>query len=182
MSQPPLTAGPYRRIVRRFEHHGGRVAIVVALVLVTAGLGVVNPLLLRRLFDDGLFVAGGPDVRTSATLLAWMFAIPLVGGALGLWQTFVATDIGQKVMRELRDDLYSHLRELPLSFFTGTRTGEIQSRLGNDVTAVSGVVTNTASTVLSTIVTVLSAVVAMLFLSVWLTVLSVAVLPVFILL
>jgi ATP-binding cassette subfamily B protein len=182
MSQTPLTAGPYRRIVRRFEHHRGRVAIVVALVLVTAGIGVVNPLLLQRLFDDGLFAAGGPDVRTSVTLLAWMLAIPLVGGALGLWQTFVATDIGQKVMRELRDDLYSHLRELPLSFFTGTRTGEIQSRLSNDVTAVSGVVTNTASTVLSTIVTVLSAVIAMLFLSVPLTVLSVAVLPVFLLL
>lgn len=186
MTRPGVGTTPrrtsYRRIAGLFSGHRGRVTAVVALVLVTAALGVVNPLLLQRLFDNGLFVAGGPDVDTSLTLLAWMFAIPLVSGVLGLGQTYLATDVGQKVMRELRDDLYAHLRELPLSFFTGTRTGEIQSRLSNDVTAVSGVVTNTASMVLSTVVTVLSAIVAMLFLSVPLTVLSVAILPVFVLL
>jgi ATP-binding cassette subfamily B protein len=173
---------PYRRIAGRFRTHRGRVAAVVALVLVTAALGVVNPLLLQRLFDEGLFVEGGPDVGRSLLLLGWMLGIPLVAGALGIVQTYLATDVGQKVMRELRDDLYSHLRDLPLSFFTGTRTGEIQSRLSNDVTAVSGVVTNTASTILSTIVTVGSAIVAMLVLSVPLTLLSVAILPVFVLL
>ena len=173
---------PYRRIVHRFRAHRGRVAVVVVLVLVTSALGVVNPLLIQQLFDTALFLDGGPDVGRSLMLIGWMVAIPLLGGVLGLLQTYLATDVGQKVMRELRDDLYAHLRELPLSFFTGTRTGEIQSRLSNDVTAVSGVVTNTASTVLSTVVTVLSAVVAMLFLSIPLTLLSVAVLPVFILL
>lgn len=175
-------ATPYRRIARRFVGHRGRVVAVVLLVLVTAGLGVVNPLLIQRLFDEGLFVTGGPDVSRSLTLLAWMVAIPLITGVLGVAQTYVATDVGQKVMRELRDDLYAHLRELPLAFFTGTRTGEIQSRLSNDVTAVSGVVTNTASTILSTVVTVISAIVAMVVLSVPLTVLSVAILPVFVLL
>ena len=179
MSAP---ATPYRRIVRRFREHRGRVAAVVVLVLVTSALGVVNPLLIQQLFDTALFLDDGPDVGRSLMLLGWMLAIPLVSGLLGLVQTYLATDVGQRVMRELRDDLYAHLRELPLSFFTGTRTGEIQSRLSNDVTAVSGVVTNTASTVLSTVVTVLSAVVAMLFLSVPLTLLSVAVLPAFILL
>ncbi len=178
---PTPARTPYRRIVRRFRTHKARVAVVVTLVLVTAAMGVVNPLLLQRLFDDGLFVDGGPNVRLSLVLLAWMTAIPLASSVLGLAQTYLATDVGQKVMRELRDDLYAHLRELPLSFFTGTRTGEIQSRLSNDVTAVSGVVTNTASTILSTVVTVLSAIVAMLFLSVPLTILSVAILPVFIL-
>ncbi len=173
---------PYRRIVGLFRAHRGRVTAVVVLVLVTAGLGVVNPLLIQRLFDEGLFVEGGPDVGRSLVLLAWMVAIPVVTGGLGLAQTYLATDVGQRVMRELRDGLYAHLRELPLSFFTGTRTGEIQSRLSNDVTAVSGVVTNTASTILSTIVTVLSAIVAMLVLSVPLTILSVAILPVFVLL
>jgi len=172
----------YRRIVTRFRPHKGRVTGVVGLVLVTSGLGVVNPLLIQRLFDDGLFADGGPDVRLSVVLLAWMIAIPIVSGVLGLAQTYLATDVGQKVMRELRDDLYSHLRDLPLAFFTGTRTGEIQSRLSNDVTAVSGVVTNTASSVLSTIVTVLAAVVAMLVLSVPLTVVSLAILPAFIVL
>lgn len=178
----PKTQTPYRRIVRRFDGHRGRVAAVVALVLVTSGLGVVNPLLIQQLFDTALFLDDGPDVSRSLMLLGWMIGIPLVSGLLGLGQTYLATDVGQRVMRELRDDLYAHLRELPLSFFTGTRTGEIQSRLSNDVTAVSGVVTNTASTVLSTVVTVLSAIVAMLFLSVPLTLLSVAILPVFILL
>ncbi len=181
MTRSPATAG-YRRIVRLFRGHRAQVGAVVALVLVTSALGVVNPLLIQQLFDTALFLDGGPDVERSLVLLAWMVAIPLVSGVLGLAQTYLATDVGQKVMRELRDGLYAHLRDLPLSFFTGTRTGEIQSRLSNDVTAVSGVVTNTASTVLSTIVTVLSAIVAMVFLSVPLTLLSVAILPVFILL
>lgn len=175
-------AAGYRRVASRFGDHRLEVAGVVVLVVVTAGLGVVNPLLLQRLFDDGLFVAGGPDVQRSLVLLAWMVAIPLVAGLLGLAQTYLATDVGQKVMRGLRDDLYAHLRGLPLSFFTSTRTGEIQSRLSNDVTAVSGVVTNTATSVLSTIVTVGAAVVAMLILSVPLTLVSLGVLPVFILL
>ncbi len=181
MTRSPAAAG-YRRIVRLFRGHRAQVGAVVALVLVTSALGVVNPLLIQQLFDTALFLDGGPDVERSLVLLAWMVAIPLVSGVLGLAQTYLATDVGQKVMRELRDGLYAHLRDLPLSFFTGTRTGEIQSRLSNDVTAVSGVVTNTASTVLSTIVTVLSAIVAMVFLSVPLTLLSVAILPVFILL
>ncbi|HEX9765946.1 MAG TPA: ABC transporter ATP-binding protein, partial [Nitriliruptorales bacterium] len=170
---------PYRRIASRFGPHRGRVVLVVVLVLVIAGLGVISPLLVRPLFDDGLFCDGCPNTPLALRLLATMAAVPIVTGALGLWQTYVATDVGQRVMRDLRDDLYAHLRDLPLAFFTGTRTGDIQSRLSNDVTAVQGVVTNTASTVLSTVVTVISAVVAMLVLSVQLTLVSLGIVPVF---
>lgn len=172
----------YRRIAGRFRAHRARVGVVVALVLVVAGLGVVNPLLIQVLFDDALFCETCPQTSEALWILGLMVAIPLISGGLGVIQTYYATDVGQKVMQELRDDLYAHLRELPLAFFTGTRTGEIQSRLSNDVTSVQNVVTNTAATVLSSVVTVLSALVAMLVLSVPLTVVSLALLPVFVLL
>jgi ATP-binding cassette, subfamily B, bacterial len=182
LGEPPRDRRSYRRIAGRFHGHRGRVSLVVALVLVVAALGVVNPLLIRTLFDDALFVDGGPRVRQATTILALMVAIPVLSGLLDVWRTYLATDVGQDVMRDLRDDLYAHLRALPLSFFTSTRTGEIQSRLTNDITGVQGVVTNTASTVLSSIVTVLSSLIAMLLLSVPLTIVTLAIVPVFLVL
>ena len=83
-------------------------------------------------------------------------------------------------MQDLRNRLYEHLQAMSLRFFTATRTGELQSRLQNDVGGVQGVVTNTASSILSNIVLVLSAVVAMLALSWQLTLLSLCVVPLFV--
>jgi ATP-binding cassette, subfamily B, bacterial len=103
-------------------------------------------------------------------------------GVIGVGQTYLTNVVGNRVMQDLRDRLYEHLQAMPLSFFTGTRTGEIQSRLANDVGGVQTVVTSTASSILSNIVTVVSSLVAMLVLSWELTVVSLILVPLFVVL
>lgn len=111
-----------------------------------------------------------------------MIATPIISSALGLWQTYTNNTIGQGVMRDLRNSLYTHLQHMSLKFFTSTRTGEIQSRLSNDVGGVQAVLTDTASSILSNITVVLSTVGAMFFISWQLTFLSLAILPFFLVL
>src|SRR4051812_5189829 len=106
-----------------------------------------------------------------------MAVVPIVNGAIGILQVYETTRVGQLVMRDLRDRLYSHLQTLPLAFFTSTKTGEIQSRLANDVGGVQSVVTTTASTILANVVTFVSTIVAMLILSWQLTVVAVITVP-----
>ncbi|TML05435.1 MAG: ABC transporter ATP-binding protein, partial [Actinobacteria bacterium] len=132
-------------------------------------------------FDRALFPARGHrDLHLLYILVGVMVAIPLVSAVISVAQTYLTTVVGQRVMQDLRNRLYEHLQSMSLRFFTDTRTGELQSRLQNDVGGVQSVVTNTASSVLSNIVTVLSSVVAMVALSWQLTLLSLAVVPVFV--
>jgi ATP-binding cassette, subfamily B, bacterial len=176
------SGGLLRRVARLFRPYRGRVGLVVALILVTSGLGVVNPLLTKQVFDRALFPAGhsGPNYGLLYALVALMVAVPLVAAAIGVVQTYLTTVVGQRVMQDLRNRLYEHLQSMSLRFFTATRTGELQSRLQNDVGGVQNVVTNTASSVLSNVVTVLSTVAAMLILSWQLTLLALGVVPVFV--
>ena len=176
------SGGLLRRVARLFRPYRGRVAFVVALILVTSGLGVVNPLLTKQVFDRALFPPGhsGPNYGLLYVLVALMVAVPLVAAAIGVVQTYLTTVVGQRVMQDLRNRLYEHLQSMSLRFFTATRTGELQSRLQNDVGGVQNVVTNTASSVLSNIVTVLSTVVAMVVLSWQLTLLALGVVPIFV--
>jgi ATP-binding cassette, subfamily B, bacterial len=168
------------RIVRLFRPYRGRTALILVSILVTSGLGVVNPLLIQVVFDDALFVEGGPDLGLLYVLVAVMVAIPIVSGVLGVGQTYLTNLVGNRVMQDLRDRLYAHLQSMPLAFFTGTRTGEIQSRLANDVGGVQTVVTSTASSILSNVVTVTSSLVAMVVLSWELTVVSLVLVPLFV--
>ncbi|MGI8575331.1 MAG: ABC transporter ATP-binding protein [Egibacteraceae bacterium] len=169
-----------RRVARLFGPYRGRVAFVVVAILISSGIGVVNPLLIKVVFDNALFCgAGCPDLGLLGRLVALMVTLPVVAGAVGVYQTYQANLIGQRVMLDLRNRLYEHLQGLSLRFFTGTRTGEIQSRLANDVGGVQTVVTETASTILSNIVILLSTVVAMVLISWQLTVLSLFMTPVF---
>jgi ATP-binding cassette subfamily B protein len=108
-----------------------------------------------------------------------MIAIPIVTGILGIAQTYYANLVGLRVMQDFRNSLYTHLQRMPLRFFTSTRTGEIQSRLANDVGGVQTVVTDTASSILSNVVVIVSTLVTMLILSVPLTVLSLCLMPFF---
>ncbi len=109
-----------------------------------------------------------------------MVAIPFVSSLIGVGQTYLTTMVGQQVMQDLRNKLYEHLQSMSLRFFTATRTGELQSRLQNDVGGVQSVVTNTASSILADVVIVLSTVAAMVALSWQLTLLSLAVVPLFV--
>ena len=175
----PITRATLRRVVGIFRPYRRTVFGVGALILVTSGLGVINPLLIKVIFDRALFVPDGPRMGLLWGLVGLMFAIPIVSGVLGIWQTYLSNIVGQHVMQDLRNALYTHLQRMPLRFFTSTRTGEIQSRLSNDVGGVQSVVTDTASGVLANVVIVISTVVAMLLLSWQLTVLSLGILPFF---
>jgi ATP-binding cassette subfamily B protein len=108
-----------------------------------------------------------------------MIAVPIVTSIIGIGQTYLTNLVGLNVMQDLRNRLYQHLQAMPLRFFTTTRTGEIQSRLANDVGGVQSVVTDTASTVLSNIVTIISTIVAMIVISIPLTILSLLLMPLF---
>ena len=160
--------------------------LVAFLILVTSGLGLINPLLIAVVFARVIDpAAGGSDSEKLELLwivVSLMVVTPIISSALGLWQTYTNNIVGQGVMRDLRNSLYSHLQHMSLRFFTSTRTGEIQSRLSNDVGGVQSVLTDTASTMLANITVVLSTVVAMIFLSWPLTILSLAILPFFLIL
>src|SRR6266516_1549237 len=108
-----------------------------------------------------------------------MVAIPIISCAIGVRQTYLANVIGQRVMKDFRNALYRHLQNMPLRFFTSTPTGEIQSRISNDVGGIESVITDTASSILSNVVILISTLVAMLILSWQLTVLSLFLMPVF---
>lgn len=168
------------RIAATFSPYRPTVAAVGLLILVTAGLGVVNPVLIRVVFDSALFPsAGAPDLDLLWILGGTMAGITVFTGSLGIVQTFLTNRVGQRVMRDLRDRLYTHLQSLSIKWFTDTRTGEIQSRVANDVGGVQNVVTSTVSNVLSNTVIFISTLIAMLILSWQLTLVAVGMVPIF---
>ncbi|CAN5220874.1 ABC transporter ATP-binding protein [soil metagenome] len=167
----------FRRIVRLFRTYRARLTAVSGLILVSASLGVVSPFLLREVLDVAI-----PEERVGllTVLVAGMVVIPIVTGALGVWQTLLSNRIGQSVMHDLRTQVYRHLQRLSLAFFTRTRTGEVQSRIANDIGGIETVVTSTATSVLANVTTVLATVVAMALLDWRLAVFSLALLPLFV--
>jgi ATP-binding cassette subfamily B protein len=183
----PVDRDTIRRVIATFRPYRGKVTLVGLAIVVSSGLGVINPLLIKAVFDDALFgdppgVCQGqpcPQMDTLVVLVALMVLIPIISGLIGVGQTYLANIVGLRVMQDLREALYTHLQMMPLRFFTHTRTGEIQSRLANDVGGVQSVVTDTASSILANIVVIVSTVIAMLIISVPLTVLSLALTPLF---
>ncbi len=171
--------GLNRRIAASFQPYWHRVLAIGMLIIVTAGLGVVNPVLIRVMFDSALFVDDGPNLDLAWTIAAVMAGVVVVTGSLGVMQTWLTQHVGQQVMRDLRDRLYSHLQSLSLGFFTSTRTGEIQSRVANDVAGIRIVVTGTVSNILSNVVILVSTLIAMLVLSWELTLVAVGITPIF---
>jgi ATP-binding cassette subfamily B protein len=183
----PIGRHTVRRVVSTFRPYRGKVTLVALAIVVTSGLGVVNPWLIKLVFDNALFgdppgsCAGQPcpDMGNLVLYAGLMIAIPIVTGIIGIGQTYLANQVGLHVMRDLRQQLYTHLQYMPLRFFTTTRTGEIQSRLANDVGGVQAVVTDTTSNILANIVVIASTLVAMLLISWQLTALSLCLMPLF---
>jgi ATP-binding cassette subfamily B protein len=188
LDKRPIDRDTVKRVVGTFRPYRGKVWMVGLFIVVTSGLGVINPLLIKWIFDNGLF-GNPPEVCLDGTAcpnmhvvyvgVILMVAIPIVTGVIGVAQTYYANLVGLRVMQDLRNALYSHLQRMPLRFFTTTRTGEIQSRLSNDVGGVQTVVTDTASSILSNLVVIISTLIAMAILSIPLTLLSLSLLPVF---
>src|SRR6201995_1335238 len=169
------------RIGRLFRPHRGTLAVIVAMILISSALSVVSALLVRRVFDQALFVPGGPDLHALYPLVAALIAIPIVNGVLNVAQAYLTEVVGNRVLEELRNRLFEHLQRLSLAFYTATRSGEVQSRLANDVGGVQTTITSTASSVVSNVVALVSSVVAMLLLSPLLTAISLVATPVFVL-
>ncbi|HEY0373503.1 MAG TPA: ABC transporter ATP-binding protein [Amnibacterium sp.] len=167
-----------RRIAQLFRPHRARLAVTITLVLITAALTVVPPLLTQRAFDEGLFPrTGHPDLPVLAAIVGGIVVVWAISQALGVWQTYLTATVGNSVTAALRVRLFSRLQEMELGFFTRTRTGVIQSRLANDVGGVSNVLSNTVSSVVGNTVTVLAAFVAMVLLSWQLTIIALLLLP-----
>jgi ATP-binding cassette subfamily B protein len=184
-ADPAIRKANMRRIIRLFRPYGARLGLVSALIVVSAALGVVPSFLLREVLDTAIQVdpsSGDATVRMSllTALVAGMVAIPIVTGVIGVWQTLLSNQVGQAVMHDLRTSVYRHLQRLSLAFFTRTRTGEVQSRIANDIGGIETVVTSTATSVLSNVTTVLATVVAMVLLDWRLAAFALALLPLFV--
>jgi ATP-binding cassette subfamily B protein len=179
-AQAPRIPNLLRRIGELFIPYRTQLIVTVALVLVSAGLSVIPPLLTQQAFDRGLFPPdnAGPNVPVLLQLVGTMVLLWLASAGIGVGQTYLTARVGNSVMGALRIRLFSHLQAMELGFFTRTKTGVIQSRLQNDVGGVAGVLSNTISSVVGNTVTVIAAFVAMLVLSWQMTIVAVILLPV----
>lgn len=165
-----------RRIASFFRPYRWQVLLVMATIIVTSILGVITPYLLKVLLDVAI---PEEDFSLLNVIVITMIAIPVISGLISVGQTYVNNRVGQAVMQDLRDAVYTHLQRMPLRFFTETRTGEIQSRLSNDVGGVQSVVTDTASSVFANLIIVVTTLTAMMILDWRLTAISLVALPFF---
>src|SRR6266487_5415415 len=165
-----------KRVAKAFSPYKIQIIIVLFAIILTTVLGLVNPFMIQFIFDDAI---GKGNEKLLIILVSIMIIMPIITGLIGVGQTYLNNVIGQQVMRDFRNNLHEHLQSMSLRFFTSTRTGEIQSRLSNDVGGVQAVVTNTATSIVSNFSTVISTIIAMLFISPLLTLLSLGLLPIF---
>jgi ATP-binding cassette subfamily B protein len=176
-ADPAVRRAYLRRIAVLFRPYRARLAGVLGLIVLSSALGSVPAFLIKEVFDTAL---PDHDLRLLNEVVAAMIAIAVVTGVLGVVQTLLSNQVGQRVMHDLRTSVYKHLQRLSLAFFTRTRTGEVQSRLANDIGGVQQVVTSTATSIVSNVTTVLATVVAMFVLDWRLTLFALALLPLFV--
>src|SRR5487761_283802 len=168
---------PLRRIARLFRPYRWNLLFVGVLVAASSLVSLVNPFLIREVIDVAL-----PQGRTGLlTVLALgMIVVAIANSSFGVSQTYVSTRVGQRVMHDLRTAVYSHLQRMSLAFFTRTRTGEVQSRIANDIGGMQATVTTTATSLVSNLTTVVASVIAMIVLDWRLTIASLVMMPVFV--
>jgi ATP-binding cassette subfamily B protein len=178
-ADPAVRRANLSRVAILFKPYRWRLAAVLGLIFLSALLGIVAPFLVRDIFDEAL---PRNDDRLLTILVLGLIGIAVVTGVLGVVQTWLSNLVGQQVMHDLRAAVYRHLQRLSLAFFTRTRTGEVQSRIANDIGGVERVVTSTATSIVSNVTTVVAAIVAMFLLDWRLAVFSLALVPLFVLL
>ncbi|MEU6279341.1 ABC transporter ATP-binding protein [Streptomyces sp. NPDC047028] len=178
---PPADAGEQprqvRRILRLFRPYRGRLAVVGVLVGASSLVSVATPFLLKEILDVAI-----PQGRTGllSLLALGMILSAVLSSVFGVLQTLISTTVGQRVMHDLRTAVYGRLQRMSLAFFTRTRTGEVQSRIANDIGGMQATVTSTATSLVSNITSVVATIVAMIALDWRLTVVSLVLLPVFV--
>jgi ATP-binding cassette subfamily B protein len=166
-----------RRISALFRPYRARLSGLLALIFISAGLGVVSPFLLREVIDKAI---PEHDTRLLSLLVGGMIVLSIIGGVIGVAQTWISNQVGQRVMHDLRAAVYAHLQRMSLAFFTHTRTGEVQSRIANDIGGIDSVVTSTATSIVQNVTTVVAVVVAMILLDWRLAAFSLFLLPFFV--
>jgi ATP-binding cassette subfamily B protein len=179
-NQPPAgkaDARTVRRVAALFKPYLRELGVVLGAIALVSVLGLVNPYMLKFSISIGFGEANFPAL---AFFVAVMIVTPVLSSLIGVGQTYLNARVGQSVMRDLRNALYTHLQNMPLKFFTDTRTGEIQSRISNDIGGVQSVLTDTATSTVSNVTTVVATIAGMLILSWQLTLLSLALVPLFI--
>ncbi len=177
-SDPAVRRDNLRRIAALFRPYRARLGAVLGLILISAALGVVPAFLLRGVLE----AIPAHDTYKLSVLAGGMIVIAIVTGVLGVWQTLLSNQVGQRVMHDLRTAVFRHLQRLSLAFFTRTRTGEVQSRISNDIGGVQNVVTSTATSIVSNVTTVAATMIGMIALSWELSVFAFALIPIFVLL
>ncbi len=177
-ADPAKRRSNLRRIRHLFASYKLRLGGLLALIVFSAALGVVPAFLLKRVLE----AIGANDTRSLSLNSAAIIAIAIAVGVLGVIQTLLSNQVGQRVMHDLRTAVFRHLQRLSLAFFTRTRTGEVQSRISNDIGGVQNVVTNTATSIASSATTVVATMVGMLLLSWQLALFAFALIPLFALL
>jgi ATP-binding cassette subfamily B protein len=168
---------PFKRVAGLFRPYRMRLGVLLGLIVLSSGLNVVNPFLLRAIIDNAF---PNRNMTLLALLAGGMIAIAVISGVIGVAQTWISNLVGQRVMHDLRAAVYAHLQRMSLSFFTRTRSGEVQSRIAYDIGGIDDVVTSTATSTVSAVTTVLATVVAMFALSWPLAVFSLCLLPFFV--
>jgi ATP-binding cassette subfamily B protein len=176
--RPAITRDLIRRVWDFAQPYQWRVVILLFTIMLISGLSLISPLLLRDLIDVAI---PNVDYARLNWLALGMIGIPLLSGAIGVWQRHVNSQIGEGVIYDLRRSLYAHMQRMSLRFFTQTRTGELMSRLNNDVVGAQQAISNTIVTIISNIVSLVMTLAIMLTLEWRLTLLSLAILPLFIL-
>ncbi|MFE9689285.1 ABC transporter ATP-binding protein [Micromonospora sp. NPDC005806] len=165
---------PLRRVGGLFAAHRGQLAVVVATIVASSVIAMASPFLLRTVIDRAL---PERDLTLLAWLVAGMVGVAAVTAVLGVAQTWISTRVGQEVMHRLRTDVFTHLQRQSIGFFVRTRTGEVQSRITNDIGGMQTVVTSTATSIAANLTTVVATAIAMVALSWRLSLVSVVVLP-----
>jgi ATP-binding cassette subfamily B protein len=178
-SEPPELLDPTRtrdthRILALFRPYRVRLTIVLVMIVFAAGLGMLQPFLVRAALDQGIL---GKNQTVLALTVLGMIVIAFITTAFGVWQTYISNVVGQRVMHDLRAAVYHHLQRMSLAFFTRTRTGEVQSRIANDIGGLETVVTTTATSIAQNVTTVIAAVVAMCIMDWQLAVISLLLVP-----
>ena len=163
-----------RRILRLFRPYTGRLVLVGLLIAASSLVGLGSPFLLRGIIDNAL---PHKDTGLLALLALGMIGVAVVSTVVGVYQTLLSTTIGQRIMRDLRVAVYAHLQRMSLAFFTKTRTGEVQSRIANDIGGMQAIVTSTATSIVSNATVVVGSAIAMLAMDVRLALLSFVLLP-----
>ena len=174
--KPKVTWELMKRVMKYGRPYIWLILSMLVITLITSGLSLLNPLILRQLIDQTL---PHKDLRQLTWLVVGLLAIPLVTGGLNVFFRQLNARVGEGVTYDLRAGLFAHLQRMSLSFFTHTKVGELISRFNNDVVGAQSAISNTFVSIITSLIQAVATLVVMFTLEWRLTLISIAILPFF---